>query len=259
MTVQLFFKIVSATFMAIITAITGVFGMAPEQKEICMIAHRGYSGRYPENTALAFEKAAENGSGGAETDVRITKDGVYVLSHNSEIVLKDGTELDVAGHTFAELTAQPLKNKKTLDEVYLCTYKEYLEIMKKHNMVCFIELKGEFSDEQVREIFQIAKETYDLKKCILQSFEFENLIRARKYFEELPIMLTYGQGDGDYSRCFEYGISIDADYQVATEEMVKEFHDRGLEVGVWTVNDPFSLAYCKSLGVDYIESDYFGK
>ena len=130
--------------------------------------------------------------------------------------------------------------------------------MKEYNMVCFIELKGNFTDAQVEEIFDLAAETYDLSKCILQSFDFDNLIKARNLFPNLPIMLTYGAGDTDYERCFEYGISIDADYHVITEEMIEQFHSRGLEVAAWTANNIFALSYCKSLGLDYIESDYFG-
>ena len=41
-------------------------------------------------------------------------------------------------------------------------------------------------------------------------------------------------------------------------DLVKEFHDKGLKVGLWTANDILSLNYCRALGVDYIESDYFG-
>lgn len=257
MAFQSIIKMLTAALMALFTAFGGLFTGASDTG-ICMIAHRGYSGKYPENTALAFEKAAEHGSGGCETDVRITSDGIYVLSHNSDVVLKDGTELRVADHTFAELTAQPLKNKKTKDEVYLCTYREYLRIMAEHNMVCFIELKGEFSDQQVAEIFAIAAEEYDLQKCILQSFSFDNLLRARAVCPDLPMMLTYGTDDTGYERCFEYGISIDIDFGAVTEELVEEFHSRGLQVAIWTCNEYFSLSYAKSLGADYIESDIFG-
>ena len=38
-----------------------------------VIAHRGYSGKYPENTMLAFEKAVEAGCDEIELDVHITK------------------------------------------------------------------------------------------------------------------------------------------------------------------------------------------
>lgn len=257
MTFKLFWKIVGATFMALFTAIGGIF-VPVDKPDICMIGHRGYSGRYHENTELAFVEAAKHGSGGCETDVRMTKDGVYVLSHNSTVILKDGTELSVADSTYEELTAQPLKPKKSIfKENYLCTYKRYLEIMKEYNMVCFIELKGEFTDAQIAEIFDIADKTYDLQKCILQSFSFDNLIRARQICPDLPLMLTYGTDDTGYERCFDYGISIDADYYAITEEMVEAFHSRGLEVGLWTANNIFALSYCKSLGVDYIESDNY--
>jgi len=39
------------------------------------IAHRGYSGIYPENTILAYRKVIEVGYDGIETDVQMTKDG----------------------------------------------------------------------------------------------------------------------------------------------------------------------------------------
>lgn len=255
MTFALAMKMFGATIMAFFTMIGGIIMPSTQQKEICMIAHRGFSGIYHENTVLAFEKAAEHGSGGAETDIRKTSDGVYVCSHNSDVELKDGTVLEVKDNTYAALTAQPLK-RKNIGETYLCTFKEYLEVMAKNNMVCFIELKDEFTDEEIKEIFDLCAEVYDLQKCILQSFNMDNLLKARKIVPDLPIMLTWGDGDS-YEGCIENGISIDADYRYITEDMIKEFHNAGLEVGVWTVNNIFALEYCKSLGVDYIESDLF--
>ncbi|MCQ2462006.1 MAG: hypothetical protein MJ177_01215, partial [Clostridia bacterium] len=217
-----FLKQLSATVMAILTMAGSLFSPAP-QKDICMIAHRGYSGRYPENTALAFEKAAEHGSGGAETDIRRTLDGVYVTSHDSEVEYKDGSVMVIEEHTYSELTQKPLKNRKTRDSVYLCTFERYLEIMRDNDMVCFVELKGAFTDEQVAEIFSLAEKVYCLEKCILQSFDFDNLLKAKALFPDLPVMLTYGSGDSNYERCFEYGISIDANLNQLSEEMVQQF------------------------------------
>ena len=126
-------------------------------------------------------------------------------------------------------------------------------------MICFIELKGSYSDQQIQDVFNLAAEVYDLNKCIMQSFDYDNLLKVKKYFPELGVMLTYGQGDEGYERCFEDGFSIDIDYNIVTKELIEEFHSRGLEVAVWTANTPLSYAYCKALNVDYIESDYFLK
>ena len=48
-------------------------------------AHRGFSGKYPENTMLAFEKAIEAGCDGIELDVQFTKDGELVIIHDEKI------------------------------------------------------------------------------------------------------------------------------------------------------------------------------
>ena len=225
--------------------------------ETKMIAHRGYSAKYPPNTALAFEKAAEHGSAGAETDIRRTKDGVYVTNHDAEAVFTDGEAMLISEHTYEELTKKPLLNRLTDDEVYLCTFRRYLEIMKEHGMVCFIELKGAYTDEQVGEIFSLAAEVYDLKKCILQSFDFDNLLKCRELFPDLPLMFTYGTEESGWERCFEHGISIDASQNALTDEMIAAFHEHGLDVGVWTINQAEKLELFREKGVDWIESDVF--
>ena len=227
-------------------------------KDICMIAHRGHSAKHPDNTEASFLSAVANGSGGIETDVRVTKDGVFVVNHNDEAKFVDGTELLVAEATYEELSQKPLLNKKSDEVVYICTFERYLEICREAGMICFIELKGEFTDEQIHDLFTMAGEIYDLSKCQLQSFEFENLVKAHEAFPDLQIMLTYGKNCGDYHKCIDHGFDIDAEYKVATPKMVKEFHDKGLKVGLWTANDLFSLNFCRALGVDYIESDIYG-
>ena len=223
-----------------------------------MIAHRGYSSAYPQNTESAFIAAAAHGSGGAETDIRRTKDGYYICSHDGDVKYADGSRLTVADSDYADLTAKPLLNRTNGETVFLCSYRRYLEIMRDNGMICFIELKGPYTEEQVKEVFGIAAEVYELKKCILQSFDFGNLLRCRELFPELPLMYTYGTGESHYERCFEHGISIDADRVVLTREMIDEFHAHGLEAGVWTVNSEDDLMKFKAMGVDYIESDVFG-
>ena len=50
-------------------------------------AHRGFSGRYPENTMLAFRKAIEEaGADGIELDVHLSKDGEIIVNGNKDDV-----------------------------------------------------------------------------------------------------------------------------------------------------------------------------
>ena len=50
-----------------------------------VIAHRGASGFFPENTLLAFRKAIEVGADALEFDVRVTEDGIPVVIHDSTV------------------------------------------------------------------------------------------------------------------------------------------------------------------------------
>jgi len=50
-----------------------------------IIAHRGFSENYPENSLLAFNKAIEAGADGIETDVRMSLDGMAFIFHDSSL------------------------------------------------------------------------------------------------------------------------------------------------------------------------------
>ncbi|MBQ7637476.1 MAG: hypothetical protein IJS90_01070 [Clostridia bacterium] len=247
-------------FMTLVTLFYSIFGAYSDASaKVKFIAHRGYSFRYLENTEEAFTGAAKHGSAGAETDVRVTKDGVLVCSHNSDITLADGSTMEIADHTYEELTAQPLKNLKSLTKLYLCTFEKYLRIMAQNDMICFIEFKGEFSDENIKKAFNMAKEIYDLSRCPLQSFDIGNLIRAKQLFPELPVMLTCDEFDDTVKQAYDLGFAIDMDLHGLTKETVDMFHDAGIEVAAWTANTRADISYCLSLGVDYIESDVYAK
>lgn len=50
-----------------------------------IIAHRGYSSDFPENTALAFEKAIAAGADWVHLDVQLTADGAAVVIHDADL------------------------------------------------------------------------------------------------------------------------------------------------------------------------------
>ncbi len=226
------------------------------------IAHKGYSGIYPENTELAFLKAAQAGFDGAETDVHITADGEFILNHDSLVRFADGTGLEAEKTDFKTLSSKPLLNNTTDDEVYVCTLRRYLEILRDNSMVCFVEIKSHLNADEIKSLYDLMAEVYDLDKCIVQSFDFENLRLSREYVPTIPIMLTHGMGEKElgYERCFDGGFSIDVDYNMLDKKMIEDFHSRGLEVAVWTVNNADDFNRLKDEDIDYIESDfcYFG-
>lgn len=67
-------------------------------------AHRGCSQRYPENTLVAFEKAAQiNGLAGIELDIQLTRDGKMVVIHDEKVDRTTDSAGYVRDYTLAEL------------------------------------------------------------------------------------------------------------------------------------------------------------
>lgn len=70
---------------------------------ILNIAHRGYSGKFDENTMLAFKKAIEYKADGIETDVQLSKDGIPVLIHDETLERTTNGNGFVKDHTLNQL------------------------------------------------------------------------------------------------------------------------------------------------------------
>jgi glycerophosphoryl diester phosphodiesterase len=85
---------------------------APRLKElyddpdkVVVTAHRGFSGRYPENTLLAFRQAVELDVDIIEFDVRGTRDGVPVVLHDATLDRTSDGAGPVHDYTLDELRA----------------------------------------------------------------------------------------------------------------------------------------------------------
>ena len=106
-------------------------------------AHRGFSALYPENTMLAFRKAAMAGADGIELDVHLSKDGEVMIIHDEKLGRTCGLDGVVSDYTRTEL--EKINAGKTKDERFgftpIPSLDEYLEFAKEEGIVTNIELK----------------------------------------------------------------------------------------------------------------------
>ncbi len=63
--------------------------------------------------------------------------------------------------------------------------------------------------------------------------------------------------DPHFGDCLKEGFSIDVCYIVVRRSLVKKFHDKGLDVNVWTINNKLRQNRVRRLGVDYITSNVY--
>ena len=121
---------------------------------IYVAAHRGWSGKYPENTIEAFRAAIEIGCDQLETDIRMTKDGELILIHDDTVDRTTNGSGKVREMTLEEIKSLDAGVKKG-EEFKGCqipTFMEFMELIKDlPEMTIDFELK-EYPDNGNEEI-----------------------------------------------------------------------------------------------------------
>jgi glycerophosphoryl diester phosphodiesterase len=112
-----------------------------------IVAHRGFSGKFPENTMLAFRKAIEAGAGGIELDVHLSKDNQLVVMHDGKVERTtngSGTIDQMAYVDIAALDAGQGEHPPLLEPVII--------LCKEHDTFLNIEIKARGTEQQVVEL-----------------------------------------------------------------------------------------------------------
>ena len=228
----------------------------PDAPNVRYIAHRGYSSEAPENTIPAYEEAGKAKYWGAETDIAETLDGEFVLMHGDTVDrTTDGTG-NVADMTLEQIKALTIDagaNISKYPDLKVPTLREYLACCKRYNMVPIIECK---TITNVEGFYNILQELNMIKQVIVISFQNSTLQKLREFSKDIRIQtLAPGEVEAGIALCKQYNFDVDLYYPNVTEEIVKQYHNNGIKVNVWTVNDDTIRLELESFGVDYITTD----
>lgn len=225
-------------------------------------AHRGFSGRYPENTMLAFAKAYEAGADGVELDVQIARDGTPVVIHDEKVDRTTNGKGNVRDYDFAELVK--------LDASYIYTGKagfnpipsfdEYCKWAKDKDLVTNIELKtGVYEYPGIEaKVYDMLKK-YDLRdKVIISSFNHFSVMRMKQIAPELKYGLlseTWLIDAGKYTH--NLGVPCYHPYHGnLTDEITAEIKSYGIEINTYTVNEADEVKRLRKLGIDCVIGNY---
>ena len=219
-------------------------------------AHRGFSAAAPENTLPAFQLAIDQGCERAELDVQMTKDGVVMVTHDTNMRRCTGRNQNIYDLTYDEvrkLDAGRWFGKKyagtkvpTLAEVLdLCKSKIELNIEIKPNAA---------TPELEAETLRIICEKGFENNCVITSQSYETLCKVKELAPEIPTGYILALGVGSY-----YDLPAADFFSVEstfiTSGMVQQVHLRGKTVSAWTVNREEDASDLLNLGVDDIITD----
>lgn len=220
------------------------------------IAHRGASGRFPENTLRAFAAAVEAGADMCELDVRLTSDGGLAVIHDDTVdrttdgrgavgslTLESLKRLDAGIKFGAEFIGERIP---TLEDVF---------DLAGERIGLNIELKAAGAEPRVCELIRArSAET----RTIVSSFDWDALARIRHMAPRIRVGLLASRWP---ARLLGAASEMNADaihprFDMVTEDLCIAAHKRAVSVYVWTVDDPAAMRRLIAYGVDGIMTNF---
>lgn len=230
-----------------------------EKKSTKVIAHRGLSGIEVENTCSAFVAAGNRSYYGVETDIHRTADGKFILGHDDNLKRIAGEEIYLEKTSLKVLQSVVLYDKdgtKGREDLRPCTLENYLSIVKKYEKHAILELKSEFTDEEIAKIIDIVKSYNYLENVTFISFIYENLTKVKRILPNQSAQYLFWKvTDEEIARLVRDKIDVDVWCKELTREQIEACHKAGLTVNCWTVDEIADGERFAEWGIDYITSN----
>ncbi len=155
-----------------------------------LVAHRGYSGRYPENTLLAYTAAYDHGAKYMECDLQLSADRVPFVHHDANLQRMAGVDADIRDTNARVVKSMKASYAARFDDEFsgneFTTFKKLCRwLQSTPDVTLFVEIKQEsidrfgiplFMDEVYRRILKTETE----QQCVIISFNPEVVEYTRK-------------------------------------------------------------------------------
>lgn len=237
-------------------------GAVGTDESVLALAHRGGTGRHPENTLEAFADAIAQGYRYIETDVHASSDGTLFAFHDPDLGRVTGVEAAIADLTADEID----KIRFGVRNYRVPRFDDLLTTWP--DVRINIDPKA---DAAVQPLERTLAPRDDIERFCVGSFSDRRLRYLRR---EIGPDLCTSMGPIDLIRLFvaSKGIpvgSFDApcaqvplEYKKSfvslgfdTADFIDEAHNRGIDVHFWTIDDRPTMNRLIDLGVDGIMTD----
>lgn len=224
------------------------------------IAHRGGSHEHLENSPSAFHHAIDLGYVVIETDLQVTSDGVLVLMHDSNLARTTGTKAAVSSLSWSELSTIRLRNGEPIWRL------EQLFESAPTGLRLNLDPK---TDRVVDPLIAFLRSRPELlPRVCLGSFETRRLVKLRQAVpgiasslgsaELRSLLLALRTGARRWRGPSVVAAQVPEKaygLRIVSRQFVDFAHELGLDVQVWTVDDPAQMHQLYDLGVDAVMTD----
>lgn len=218
-----------------------------------VVGHRGARGHAPENTLLSIDTGISLGAQMVEFDVQRVGDHLIVM-HDLRLERTTNGHGLVADHDFESLRKLDAGRGQGIP-----TLQEVLDLVDQRVTVN-IELKS--ADGTAALVAQLVRD-YVLQgwppsRFLVSSFHLPELYEFKQLAPEIPVGALLCGVPLDWAACAtELGASsLNLSDEFVDARLVADAKSRGLQVLVYTVNNPDDALRLRKLGVDGVFTDY---
>jgi glycerophosphoryl diester phosphodiesterase len=218
-----------------------------------IIAHRGASGDYPENTLLAIKQAILQGADAIEIDVFAVQGELIVIHdhHLSRTTNGSGSIYDYTLEQLQQFDAGQGERIPTLWQV--------LQLVQ-NKLWLNIELKGDNTVEPLLRLLQQAEQQlgFNCEQLLLSSFNHHLLIALKQARPTLKLGALTASLPVDYASFATnlHAYSVNCDVSFINQALVDDAKARGLKVYVYTVDQQDDINRMLQYGVEGIFTNY---
>jgi glycerophosphoryl diester phosphodiesterase len=156
-------------------------------QHLVVISHRGYHLHVPENSIASIEQAIKVGVDFVEIDLRTTKDGYLVLSHDASVNRMTSGNGNVRDLTLTQIQSLTLHSPDSTDKnIYtIPQFKEVLAVCKGK-----INIYLDFKEADVKETYRQIKEAGMEKQIVVYINKPEQYPQWRAIAPHMPLMAS---------------------------------------------------------------------
>lgn len=240
--------------------------LSPAQPVRC-IAHRGLSGRYPENTLAAFRAALDVRADMIELDVTLTADDVVAVIHDETLERTTNGRGPVRSHKWEELAGLDAGSwfAPEFAGELLPNLEQALELVRGKALVN-IEIKEEVVSDRIaggitERVIELVCAADMRAEVILSSFEPRAMAQAREIDPEIARASLFNRKIHRRMLPSEVMDEVGAvvfspSLKRVSPEMISDVHASGRVITVYTVNEPAAMRRMIALGVDGMFTDH---
>lgn len=235
-----------------------------------IIAHRGASAHEPENTIAAFRSAIDVGAHGIEFDVRLAKDGVPVVIHDSKLRRTTKRHGRVSEYPSTELgktdagswfqDKYPKRPKAHITNEGIPTLAQVLKMLEGYCGFIYIEVKPTKSDlyELVDAVCDVVRSSPVLPRVIIKSFKLAVLPEVRGSLPGVQTAALFGPNMKNLLRRRSNIITIAREfradqlslhYSLITRKLVRRATDERMPITIWTTDKIKWVERSRRLGI----------